>query len=98
MIDDDDRYRPLKEAADWFPGRNGKKVALATIYRWSLSGARGGIKLQTWQVGSVRCTTARAVHEFVAALTAARDGQPAVDRAPAKRTAATAAALDKIGI
>jgi hypothetical protein len=100
MGDADDRLIPLREAAKHFPGRGGKKIALTTLYRWSASGTRG-VRLRTWQVGSIRCTTAAAISQFISELTARRDGQPVVERAPVaarRRQEAVAKQLDAVGI
>jgi hypothetical protein len=100
MQNDEDRDIPLRQATRQFPGRNGESVSLPTIYRWTLTGCKG-IKLRSWQCGSVRCTSRRAIREFVDALTAQRDGQPPAERAPVvvrKKLAETAAELDRLGI
>ena len=97
---DDDKLITIREARRLLPGRNGRTISLGAIYRWSLHGCRG-VTLATWQSGSLRCTTRRAVREFIAALTASRDGQPVEARMPptaARRRAEVARRLDAIGI
>lgn len=50
-----------------FPG--GRRVSLATLHRWRLSGVRGN-KLQTCLVGGRRHTSAEAISRFITALNA----------------------------
>lgn len=70
---------PLHRARDLFGFR---APSVPTLYRWTTTGVRG-VRLRTWQVGSVRCTTRAAVEEFVGTLTELRDHQQPADRAPA---------------
>jgi hypothetical protein len=91
---------PLPELPNHVPQRNGRRLSIATAYRWSLNGVRG-VKLETVQIGGARYTSLEALQRFAAALTAARDGRPAERQSPAadkKRKADTAAALDRLGI
>jgi hypothetical protein len=88
----------LREVPDRLPKRNGRKLGLATIYRWAKDGCQG-VRLATWQLGGCRYTTPAALEQFVADLTAARGGHghgPVV--APAARQAAVARQLDELGI
>jgi hypothetical protein len=90
-------FIPLAEAPDHFPRRRGKKVSLATVYRWTQSGCNG-IRLHTVMVGGVRYTSPLAIEQFVANLTAARDGTaPSRVLAPACPTAISRK-LDALGI
>jgi hypothetical protein len=61
----------LREVPDRLPKRNGRKLGLATIYRWAKDGCQG-VRLETWQLGGCRYTTPAALEQFVADLTAAR--------------------------
>jgi hypothetical protein len=66
MIDlEAERLHSLNEARRWFPrlGR-GKRPALQTLYRWSGAGYHG-VVLETWQVGSTRCTSKQACARFI---------------------------------
>ena len=78
-----------------------RRISVQTVYRWSSVGVRGQ-RLETVQVGSVRCTSMNAYRRFVAALTAARDAQPAAERSPSamaeKRHARMQGALDALGV
>jgi hypothetical protein len=87
----------LREVPDHLPRRNGRKVGLATIYRWSSSGCRGA-RLETWTLGGCRYTTPAALERFVADLTAARGGQGHGPVAVPARQAAVARQLDELGI
>jgi hypothetical protein len=92
---------PLSELPNHIPPRNGRKVSIATCYRWSITGVRG-VRLETAQVGGQRVTSLEALQRFTETLTALRDGQPAVDRAPApvkrRREEDVSKQLDSIGI
>jgi hypothetical protein len=55
------------------PGKNGKRIALTTVYRWALGGT-GGVKLETLKVGGTLCTTVEALQRFFVALSAHRSG------------------------
>ena len=71
-----DELISLAEACRCFPRRRaGKKPHIATLYRWSVSGVRG-VRLRTVQVGATRCTTRSSIDQFIADLTANRDGGP----------------------
>jgi hypothetical protein len=48
-------------------GKDGKRISLATIYRWALGGT-GGIKLETLKVGGSLCTSLEALQRFFEAL------------------------------
>ena len=69
----DETMLPLREAAKLLPSRKmGRKVAVATLYRWSSKGCRGVI-LESWSCGSARVTSEEAVARFVGRLSRARD-------------------------
>ncbi len=75
----------LRQACDLLPRRRrGKKVAVETLYRWSLSGCRG-VKLETIQIGGTRCTSREALQRFFDALTTAA-GTSDAPAAPKKLT------------
>jgi hypothetical protein len=61
--------RSLTEAAAELPRRRGgKRVNVATLYRWASHGCRG-VKLETIQIGGTRCTSVEALQRFFEALT-----------------------------
>jgi hypothetical protein len=63
---------PLSHAPDVSPRlRRGKKISVATFYRWSVAGCRG-IVLESLQCGGVRCTSRQAIQRFFERLTEAR--------------------------
>jgi hypothetical protein len=64
--------------------RSGKRVHLASVYRWASSGCRG-IVLETLQVGGVRCTSVEALQRFFVGLTRAGSGQPATTQTTQRR-------------
>lgn len=58
----------LAEAAKMLPRRRmGKRPHVATLYRWSVRGVRG-VRLETCQVGSTRCTSRQALTRFIQRL------------------------------
>ena len=70
MIDmNDEDLISLAEAANRLPRcRRGKKISLATLYRWSSSGCRG-VRLETLRVGRARATSMGAIQRFCERLT-----------------------------
>jgi hypothetical protein len=61
-------YITLAEAARSLPN----KPSPTTLWRWHAKGV-AGVRLQTWRIGKQRVTTAEAVAEFIAAVTAAAE-------------------------
>ena len=98
---------PLAEAPPKLPRRRGgKKVNVATIYRWSTRGIRG-VVLETIQIGGTRCTSAQALQRFFERLTAAGRGtdgdpgdrsQPRSPRRLRRDEQATLAELERLGL
>jgi hypothetical protein len=64
----------LKEVPPLVPGRAGRPVSPATVYRWATKGLNGA-RLQTVQVGSRMVTSKEAIDRFFAELTAIRAEQ-----------------------
>jgi hypothetical protein len=63
-------YIPLREIARFFPkNRYEKHPSLSQLYRWTTTGKRG-VVLESWTVGTQRCTTHEAVQRFIADLSA----------------------------
>lgn len=64
---------PLAEAARKLPSsRRGKKVHVATIFRWHKHGSRG-VRLECVRVGSSLMTSVEALQRFVERLSAAQE-------------------------
>lgn len=60
----------LADAAAMLPRRRaGKKVHLATVYRWTQVGCRG-VRLESLQIGATRCTSVEAMQRFFVKLSA----------------------------
>ncbi|MBI5433754.1 MAG: DUF1580 domain-containing protein [Planctomycetes bacterium] len=60
------RLRPLAEYAARLPsGRPGKRLNRSTLWRWALSGVRGGRRLKTAALGRTRVTCDAWVWEFL---------------------------------
>jgi hypothetical protein len=71
---------PFSEARTAFPG--GKRLSLATLHRWRLSGVRG-VRLETCVVGGLRYVSRESIGRFLAAQN--RDEQPTPAFTPAQR-------------
>jgi len=69
QININEELMTLSDATRYAPRRNGKKVHVSTIYRWSTLGCRG-VVLETLQAGSTRVTSREALSRFFARLTA----------------------------
>ena len=91
--------------------RSSKRVAISTVWRWSLRGVHG-IRLETLKVGGTLCTSVAALQRFFDAVTERDNPTPAspfsspagqmwLRRTPAARRRAIAEAerrLDEAGI
>jgi hypothetical protein len=108
MIDyENETVFPLTEAPARVPlRRGGKKINLATVYRWSTRGIRGEV-LETIQIGGTRCTSAQALQRFFDRLTTAGQGDgrargAVIHPAPVRRfrrdEQATVAELERLGL
>jgi Protein of unknown function (DUF1580) len=99
--------RSLTEAAAGLPRRRGgKRVNVATLYRWSSHGCRG-VRLETIQIGGTRCTSLEALQRFFDRLTnpgcepgpnEGRAHQPGPVRRRERDLKAVVAELDRLGI
>lgn len=73
--DDVDRLEsmiPLNQVPRIFPAlRHGKRVNVATIFRWTNEGCQG-VRLKFVKLGSTRCTTREWIAEFVSRLSGNR--------------------------
>ncbi len=87
---------PFSEARTAFPG--GKKLSLATLHRWRLSGVRG-VRLETCVVGGLRYCSQQAISRFIAAQNPSESPAPAIT-AKQRRTQAESAnrVLQEAGI
>lgn len=71
--------------ADWakaLPPRNGKRVHISTLYRWTTRGVRG-VRLETLPLGGTLATSREALERFFAELARVRSG--GADDAPPAR-------------
>jgi hypothetical protein len=65
---DDARHRDamtLPKACEWIGSKTGKTPATSTIWRWTLRGVRGGIRLESFRIGGTTYTTPRMMAEFI---------------------------------
>jgi hypothetical protein len=68
----------LAQAAKLLPSRrDGKRVHVSCLYRWTNEGCRG-IRLEYLQIGSTRCTSREALGRFFDALTSQSEAKQSV--------------------
>jgi excisionase family DNA binding protein len=73
----------LTEASHWLPRIDGRKIAVATLWRWCRKGLRG-VRLEYVRVGRRICTTHGALLHFFHALSSL-DEQTTQPRLPSSR-------------
>lgn len=78
----------LRDVARELPGRGGKRLHVATVWRWAQRGVRGH-RLETTLVGGTRCTSREALQRFFSQLNGADQSTP---RGCAARSESTRAA------
>jgi hypothetical protein len=61
-------YITLAEAVKTLPGRQGRRISLKTVHRWSRKGLRHGVRLRTAMIGGRRCTTQGWLRDFIETL------------------------------
>jgi hypothetical protein len=97
----------LTDAAARLPRRRGgKRVNVATLYRWASNGCRG-VRLETIQIGGTRCTSMQALQRFFDRLTdsgpdpslaASGTRHPAPVRRRQRDDRAVVAELERLGL
>lgn len=75
----DGRLVTLTEASSWLPRIDGRKVAVATLWRWCRKGLRG-VHLEYVRVGRRICTSHVALLRFFGALSSLDEQTPQPDR------------------
>ncbi|MGA2069598.1 MAG: DUF1580 domain-containing protein [Thermoguttaceae bacterium] len=88
----DEELLTLTEASHRLPGC----PCASSIWRWYRRGIRG-VKLETLAIASRRYTSVEAIRRFIAATTAAADGQPVPVRTARRRRQAIEAAERELG-
>lgn len=83
---------PLKDLPKSLPKRNGRPVAITTVWRWATAGLKG-VRLETILIGGQRFSSLAAFHRFVAAGNRGEVARPDVARAAER----TNHALDAMG-
>jgi hypothetical protein len=63
----------IQKVPDVLPKNGGRKIHLATVYRW-LSRGLSGVRLETCCIGARRYTSREALQRFSETVTAVRDG------------------------
>ena len=91
MITLSESLMTLAAAARTLPGRTGRGLHAATVWRWSLRGVRG-VCLETVMIGGIRYTSREALERFIAATTSAAKGATPIFRTSAQRLRAIEAA------
>ena len=71
-------------------------VNATTIWRWTLRGVRGGIRLESFIVGGRRYTTEQAFTRFVERITAAADSEQQSLRTNREQSWASNDAADRL--
>lgn len=88
------RVMTLPAAAEWLGERTGRVPATSTLWRWTLKGVRGGVRLESFRVGGTTYTTPEMIRRFIertsqpvvaangspAGITVTTAGDPAADR------------------
>ena len=88
----------LRDAASSLPRRRrGRKIHVATLYRWSQRGIRGQ-RLETIQVGGSRCTSLAALPRFFARLSQPEGNRSAPNARRQKAIEKADAKLDAAGV
>jgi hypothetical protein len=59
---------PLSAPPPWLVGRTGRPVHRSTLERWSKTGVRGGVRLESALLGVTRVSSVEAVERFMAQL------------------------------
>lgn len=61
---ENERLIPLRDVARMFPGRTGRGVSMATVWRWVTRG-RHGVRLESVFVGGQRHSSRSAVESWI---------------------------------
>lgn len=66
-LDAADSNRPLTlpAACQWLGEQTGKVPATSTMWRWTLKGVRGGVRLESFRIGGVSYTTPAMIGRFI---------------------------------
>lgn len=93
-LDTHDTKRPmtLPAACEWLGRHTGKVPATSTMWRWTLKGVRGGVRLECFRIGGTTYTTPEMIERFIARTS---QGAVAVNVSPAGVEVSTAGDLDR---
>jgi hypothetical protein len=66
-LDTQDNRRPmtLPAACEWLGQQTGKVPATSTMWRWTLKGVRGGVRLESFRIGGTTYTTPEMIKRFI---------------------------------
>lgn len=90
----------LAEVPNHLPKRRGRKIHVASVYRWVKAGL-SGVRLETVYVGGTQFTSEEALDRFTRQLTAVKTGvvtRPATGKRAAAAHEAAKRKLDAMGI
>jgi hypothetical protein len=90
----------LAEVPNHLPKRRGRKVHIASVYRWVKAGL-SGVRLETVYVGGAQFTSHEALDRFAQQLTAVKTGiviKPATSKRAMAAHGAAKRKLDAMGI
>lgn len=76
---------PLNDVPRRLPRRNGKRLHISTVYRWTTSHGCKGVCLEHWKVGRNIYTTESALMKFFSELAAADSAKSDRQHAPINR-------------
>jgi hypothetical protein len=89
---------PLRDVPRYLPRlRRGKRVHVATVYRWAGRGVRGE-RLATFRVGGTLCTTPDLLAAFLARLTEPSGDAPAHNQSRPRTSREVERELDRLGL
>jgi hypothetical protein len=93
-LDTHDTKRPmtLPAACEWLGRHTGKVPATSTMWRWTLKGVRGGVRLESFRIGGTTYTTPEMIERFIVSTS---QRAVAVNVLPAGVEVSTAGDLDR---
>jgi len=95
-LDTTDTKRPmtLPAACEWLGHHTGKVPATSTMWRWTLKGVRGGVRLECFRIGGTTYTTPEMLQRFINRTS---QGVVAANVSPAGVEVSMAGELDRQG-
>lgn len=91
-VTDTKRAMTLPAACEWLGQHTGKVPATSTMWRWTLKGVRGGVRLECFRIGGTTYTTPEMIERFIARTS---QGVVAANVSPAGVEVSIAGDLDR---